>query len=72
MRVLRLGGLLYVSDLLVNDDARNRERYQHGAETYNCYGVFQLPEGVVVRHHTKEWIEEITGAFQQNNMKRSK
>jgi SAM-dependent methyltransferase len=64
-RVLRPGGLLYVSDVLVNDDARNRERYERDADRYNCYGVFELPEGVVVRHHTKEWIEKITGPFQQ-------
>jgi SAM-dependent methyltransferase len=62
-RVLRPGGLIYLSDLLVNDDARNRERYQRYAETYKCYGVFELPEGVVVRHHQKEWIEELTRPF---------
>lgn len=64
-RVLRAGGLLYVSDLLINDDERNRARYQRDAETYKCYGVFELPEGVVVRHHTSEWIEEITRAFER-------
>ncbi len=26
---------------------------------------FELPEGVVVRHHRKEWIEELTGSFAQ-------
>jgi ubiquinone/menaquinone biosynthesis C-methylase UbiE len=62
-RVLRPGGLIYLSDLLVNEDARNRERYQQYAETYKCYGVFELPEGVVVRHHKKKWIEEITSSF---------
>ncbi|MDQ5845363.1 MAG: class I SAM-dependent methyltransferase [Acidobacteriota bacterium] len=64
-RVLRPGGLIYVSDLLVNDDRRNLERYQRDAETYGCYGVFKLPEGVVVRHHTKEWIEEVTNQFER-------
>jgi ubiquinone/menaquinone biosynthesis C-methylase UbiE len=64
-RVLRLGGLLYVSDLLVNDDDRNRERYEQYAKVYGCYGVFELPEGVVVRHHEKEWIDEITSSFEQ-------
>jgi SAM-dependent methyltransferase len=62
-RVLRPGGLLYVSDLLVNSDQRNRERYERYAETYNCYGVFELPEGVVVRHQQKEWIDELTSSF---------
>lgn len=64
-RVLRPGGLLYLSDVLINNDARNRERYEQYAETYGCYGVFELPEGVVVRHHQREWIEEITNSFQQ-------
>jgi SAM-dependent methyltransferase len=63
-RVLRPGGLIYLSDLLVNDDARNLERYEQYAEAYKCYGVFELPEGVVVRHHQKKWIEEITRSFQ--------
>ena len=64
-RVLRPGGLLYVSDVLVNDDERNRERYEQYAEVYGCYGVFELPEGVVVRHHQREWIEELMSPFQQ-------
>jgi SAM-dependent methyltransferase len=65
VRVLRSGGLLYLSDLLINNDRRNRERYEQYAEVYGCYGVFKLPEGVVVRHHQKEWIEELTSSFKQ-------
>lgn len=64
-RVLRPGGLLYLSDVLVNNDQRNRERYERDAEKYKCYGVFELPEGVVVRHHSKEWIAELTSPFQE-------
>ena len=65
LRVLRPGGLLYVSDLLVNDDPRNRERYARHVEAYGCYGVFELPEGVVVRHHRKEWIDDLTSSFER-------
>jgi SAM-dependent methyltransferase len=64
-QALRPGGLIYLSDLLLNDDARNRERYQRFLEVYKCYGVFELPEGVAVRHHRKEWIEELTRSFRQ-------
>jgi SAM-dependent methyltransferase len=64
-RVLRPGGLLYISDLLLNEDARNRERYERYSEVYGAFGVFELPEGVVVRHHRREWIEELTGSFAQ-------
>jgi SAM-dependent methyltransferase len=62
-RVLRPGGLLYISDLLINEDARNRERYERYSEVYGTYGVFELPEGVVVRHHRREWIEELAASF---------
>lgn len=64
-RVLHPGGLLYISDLLVNSDLRNRERYERDVKKFKCYGVFELPEGVVVRHHRKEWIDEVTGSFTQ-------
>jgi SAM-dependent methyltransferase len=64
-RVLRPGGLLYVSDLLVNNDQRNRERYSQYAEAHGCYGVFELPEGVVVRHHEQKWIKELVSPFEQ-------
>lgn len=64
-RVLRPGGLVYISDLLVNEDERNRERYERFAEAHGCYGVFELPEGVTVRHHRREWIEKLTSEFEQ-------
>jgi len=53
-RVLHPGGLLFISDLLLNGDSRNRERYERFAEEYGIYGVFELPEGVVLRHYRKE------------------
>jgi ubiquinone/menaquinone biosynthesis C-methylase UbiE len=64
-RILRPGGLLYISDLLINTDERNRKRYAEYEEKYGCYGVFELPEGVVVRHHSEEWVAEITRPFEQ-------
>lgn len=63
-RVLHPGGLLFISDLLLNDDSRNRERYGRFAEKYGTYGTFELVEGVVLRHHRMEWIEELTVAFE--------
>jgi SAM-dependent methyltransferase len=64
-RVLCPGGLLYVSDLLLNGDRRNLERYARYAEKYGTYGIFELPEGAVVRHHQKEWIGKLTASFCQ-------
>ncbi|MFL6350802.1 MAG: class I SAM-dependent methyltransferase, partial [Bryobacteraceae bacterium] len=63
VRVLRPEALLYISDLLINSDARNVERYQPHAEKYGVYGVFELPDAGIVRHHREEWIEQLTAPF---------
>lgn len=62
-RVLRPGGILYISDLLINSDLRNVERYERYANEFGIFGVFELPEGVIVRHHLEEWIEQLTHGF---------
>ncbi|MCX6539039.1 MAG: class I SAM-dependent methyltransferase [Acidobacteria bacterium] len=56
-RVLRPGGLLYISDLWLQSDVRNIQRYVRDEPTHGTYGVFDLPEGVTVRHHDRQWIE---------------
>jgi SAM-dependent methyltransferase len=63
-RVLRPGGLVYISDLWLQTDERNQERYERDAPKYGRHGVFDLPEGVTVRHHDPAWIDELTGGFQ--------
>jgi SAM-dependent methyltransferase len=62
-RVLRPGGLFYISDIWLQDDERNRERYLRDEPKYGTYGVFDLPEGVTVRHHDPVWIETLTRDF---------
>jgi len=62
-RVLRPGGLFYISDLWLQTDERNRERYIRDEPKYGTYGVFDLPEGVTVRHHDPRWIETLTRDF---------
>lgn len=62
-RVLKDGGILYVSDLLINDDERNRERYERFEPRHGCYGVFELEEGVRLRHHTREHLERLAAPF---------
>ena len=32
---------------------------------FGDYGVFRLPEGVVVRHHSERWIQSMTEAFER-------
>ena len=62
-RVLRPGGLLYISDLWLQHDERNLSRYARDEAKYGTYGVFDLPEGVTVRHHDPKWIETLTSDF---------
>ncbi|WP_018351032.1 class I SAM-dependent methyltransferase [Longispora albida] len=52
-RLLVPGGLLYVSDLLIAADERNRERYA-AAPGDLPYGVFTTADGAVCRHHDPE------------------
>ena len=56
-RVLKKGGAIYINDFLLNNDERNLNRYNEFKNKYNKYGVFELPEGAVCRHHDKEWIK---------------
>lgn len=37
-------------------------------DKYNQYGVFELPEGAVFRHHDLAWIESITSGFEKINL----
>ncbi|MFF7467649.1 methyltransferase domain-containing protein [Streptomyces sp. NPDC008092] len=51
-RVLAPGGLLYVSDLVLQDDERNRARYAARARRFGTpYGIFATDDGAVCRHH---------------------
>jgi len=63
-RVLNRGGLLYISDLWLQTDERNLSRYERDEQKYGIYGVFDLPEGVTVRHHDRQWIETLTSDFE--------
>jgi SAM-dependent methyltransferase len=62
-RVLRPGGLLYVSDIVLQDDERNLARYQRFADDYGVYGIFETDDGAVCRHHRRERLVELLGDF---------
>jgi hypothetical protein len=32
-------------------------------ERYRTYGVFEVSDGVAVRHHSREWIASLLGAW---------
>lgn len=67
-RVLRPGGMLYVSDYPLQEDARNRDRYQQYRESFEHYGTFKTTDGATVRHHTLEWIECLFSGFRKQEL----
>jgi len=62
-RVLKPGGVIYINDFLVNSDERNTNRYNQFVEKYGTYGVFELPEGAVLRHHEESRVSQMTKDF---------
>jgi ubiquinone/menaquinone biosynthesis C-methylase UbiE len=62
-RVLRPGGLLVVSDYPLQTDERNVSRYEKFATELGGYGRFRLPDGAVLRHHPREWLESLLTEF---------
>ncbi len=62
-RILKPGGVVYVSDFLLNNDERNNKRYAAYAEKYDLYGVFDLPEGVTLRHHDENYVKQLMNDF---------
>ncbi|MFC0877474.1 class I SAM-dependent methyltransferase [Saccharicrinis sp. FJH2] len=64
-RVLKPGGLIYINDFLVNTDERNMNRYDEFAAKYGTYGIFELNDGAVLRHHERTYISELTDGFNE-------
>jgi SAM-dependent methyltransferase len=63
-RCLKPGGILYAGDFLLNEDTRNIERYKTFEPKYSTYGVFELDEGAVLRHHSEEYIKRLLSCFE--------
>jgi len=66
-RVLRPGGLLLVSDYPLQTDERNLARYEQFAQELGGYGRFRLPEGAVLRHHSRAWFDELLEGFRMED-----
>src|SRR5580700_2861818 len=64
MRVLRPGGLIYVSDMPLQTDARNRARYDASAARFGGYGVFETEDGGVLRHHTEAHFDDLLAGLE--------
>jgi SAM-dependent methyltransferase len=62
-RVLKPGGLLYISDMPLQDDVHNRARYASLTARYGVYGVFETDDGAICRHHSNDWLSALLVGF---------
>jgi SAM-dependent methyltransferase len=62
-RVTRPGGLIYLSDYLLQTDARHLARYEAGAARHGVYGIWDRGDGGTFRHHTRERLAELLEGF---------
>ena len=62
-RVLRPNGLIYLSDLPLQKDKRNQQRYLEYEKEFETYGVFRLPDGGIMRHHELSHFETLLSKF---------
>jgi SAM-dependent methyltransferase len=62
-RVLRPGGLLYLSDYALQADARNVERYARHVAAGHPRGVFLTDDGARVRHHEAAWLDTLLSGY---------
>jgi SAM-dependent methyltransferase len=64
-KLLKPDGILYINDFLLNTDERNIKRYREYEAKYKKYGVFELPEGALVRHHSTAWVKKSLELFRE-------
>ncbi|RKN11995.1 class I SAM-dependent methyltransferase [Streptomyces radicis] len=58
-RLVRPGGVLYLSDVPLQNDPRNLDRYREQAERHGAWGVFEIPDGGVFRHHDPDHLRAL-------------
>jgi SAM-dependent methyltransferase len=63
-RLIRPGGLLYISDYLLQAGERHTLRYEAGLARHGVYGVWDRDDGGVFRHHTREALAALLGDFE--------
>jgi SAM-dependent methyltransferase len=64
-RLLRPGGIVYVSDFLLQTDAPRRERYERFRGAYGVFGTFETDDGAVMRHLDSQWFRRLMTPFAQ-------
>jgi len=60
---LKPGGVIYISDYYLQNNEVSKRRYTCFENEPDNFGVFTLPEGATLRHHTREWISSLFADF---------
>lgn len=60
---LKPGGIIYISDYYLQENLSEVSQYACYENDPKNFGVFTLTEGVMFRHHTREWIRDLTREF---------
>lgn len=64
-RLLKPGGIIFISDALLKNDERNINRYNHFKDKYGVYGVFEREDGMIARHFQTDRVKKITDNFEK-------
>lgn len=64
MRLLKPGGLIYVSDVPLQSDPRSLARYEAGLPRHGIWGVWDREDGGVFRHVDMAWMRELLAGFE--------
>ena len=62
-RVLKPGGYIFISDFPIQSHMRCVERYEKFSAKYSTYGVFELPDGGVLRHMPRPTLHKLVAKF---------
>ena len=63
-RLIRPGGLLYISDYLLQPGERYAARYEAGLARHGVLGVWDREDGGVFRHHAREGLDALLADFE--------
>lgn len=63
LRVLKQGGILYITDFLQCSHPSYEKKYTQGMAEFGNWGTYRTNEGLVVRHYTSQEILELLVPF---------
>ncbi len=63
LRILKKGGILYITDFLVCEHSKYQEKYERGIQEFGVRGIYTTNENVAVCHYTSQAIMNLLHAF---------